>query len=119
MFDDGTPIYLQIAERIRDEILRGDLEEDGPIMSTNEYAAFLQVNPATVAKGFHELVDDGVLYKRRGIGMFVSPDARKRLLARRRTRFFDEVVTDMLVEARMLGITLDQITSHLARSEDA
>ncbi len=77
MFDDRSPIYLQIAEQIKNDIVTGALAEDEQVMSTNQYAAFYQINPATAAKGFAQLVDEGVLYKKRGIGMFVSPDARK------------------------------------------
>lgn len=119
MFDDGTPIYLQIADRIRDEILRGELAEDGPVMSTNEYAAFFRINPATVGKAFHLLVDDGLLYKRRGIGMFVSPDARSRLRDQRRARFFDVVVDPMLDEAEAIGIALEDIAAHIDRTRGA
>jgi DNA-binding transcriptional regulator YhcF (GntR family) len=73
-------------------------------MSTNQYAAFYQINPATAAKGFAQLVDEGVLYKKRGIGMFVSPQAREKLRSRRRERFFAEVVDPMLAEAKMIGV---------------
>jgi GntR family transcriptional regulator len=68
----------------------------------------VRINPATAAKGFAQLGDEGVLYKRRGIGMFVSPDARQRLLEERRERFFAEVVDPMVDEARVIGIPLDE-----------
>src|SRR3954452_5999974 len=92
VFDDRSPIYQQIADRIRDDVLSGALKEDEQVMSTNQYAAYYQINPATAAKGFAELVDEGVLYKKRGIGMFVSPDAREKLREARRQRFFTAVV---------------------------
>ena len=113
MFDDRSPIYLQIADGIKDDVLSGVLKEDEQVMSTNQYAAFYQINPATAAKGFSTLVDEGVLYKKRGIGMFVSPDARAKLLDGRRQRFFAEVVDPMLAEARMIGIGVDEIVAHL------
>lgn len=113
MFDDRSPIYLQIANGIKDEVLSGALKEDEQIMSTNQYAAFYQINPATAAKGFAQLVEEGVLYKKRGIGMFVSPDARQRLRSRRRERFFADVVDPMLAEARMVGIDVDEIAAYL------
>ncbi|MFF5080856.1 GntR family transcriptional regulator [Actinoplanes sp. NPDC000266] len=113
MFHDRSPIYLQIAEGIKNDILSGGLEEDQQVMSTNQYAAFYRINPATAAKGFAQLVDEGVLYKRRGIGMFVSPDARARLRAERRERFFAEVVAPMLDEAKRIGISVDEIVKHL------
>lgn len=113
MFDDRSPIYLQIANGIKDDVLSGTLKEDEQIMSTNQYAAFYQINPATAAKGFAALVDEGVLYKKRGIGMFVSPDARAKLLDGRRERFFTDVVEPMLAEARMIGIPIDEIVRHI------
>jgi DNA-binding transcriptional regulator YhcF (GntR family) len=113
VFDDRSPIYVQIANGIKDEVLKGALKEDEQVMSTNQYAAFYQINPATAAKGFAQLVDEGVLYKKRGIGMFVSPDARERLRSQRRERFFADVVDPMLAEARMVGVDLDEITTYL------
>jgi DNA-binding transcriptional regulator YhcF (GntR family) len=113
VFDDRSPIYQQIANGIKDDVLSGALEEDGPVMSTNQYAAFYQINPATAAKGFAQLVDEGVLYKKRGIGMFVSPDARAKLRTQRRERFFAEVVEPMLAEARMIGVPLEEIVKHI------
>jgi GntR family transcriptional regulator len=113
VFDDRSPIYQQIANGIKDDVLSGTLKEDEQIMSTNQYAAFYQINPATAAKGFAQLVDEGVLYKKRGIGMFVSPDARATLRTQRRERFFAEVVDPMLAEARMIGVGLDEIVRHV------
>jgi GntR family transcriptional regulator len=113
VFDDRSPIYLQIANGIKDDVLSGTLKEDEQVMSTNQYAAFYQINPATAAKGFAALVDQGVLYKKRGIGMFVSPDARAKLLDDRRERFFTDVVEPMLAEARMIGIPVDEIVRHI------
>jgi GntR family transcriptional regulator len=113
MFDDRSPIYQQIAKTIKDDILSGVLKEDEQVMSTNQYAAYYQINPATAAKGFAQLVDEGVLYKRRGIGMFVSPDAREKLLADRRARFFTDVVEPMLAEARVLGVATDEVVAHI------
>ncbi|WP_250027325.1 GntR family transcriptional regulator [Paractinoplanes maris] len=113
MFHDRSPIYVQIADGIKNDILGGSLEEDEQVMSTNQYAAFYRINPATAAKGFAQLVDEGVLYKKRGIGMFVSPDARGKLRAARRERFFAEVVEPMLDEAERVGISTDEITHYL------
>ena len=113
MFDDRSPIYQQIADQIKEDILRGALKEDEQVMSTNQYAASYQINPATAAKGFAQLVDEGILYKRRGIGMFVSPDAPAKLRAERRQRFFTEVVDPMLDEARRVGIGIDDIAHYL------
>jgi GntR family transcriptional regulator len=113
VFDDGSPIYLQIANGIKDDVLSGVLKEDDQVMSTNQYASFYQINPATAAKGFAQLVDEGVLYKKRGIGMFVSPHAPARLRSQRRERFFTDVVDRMLAEARMLGVDADAIVTYV------
>lgn len=113
MFDDRSPIYLQIADKIKEDILSGALGEDEQVMSTNQYASYYRINPATAAKGFQQLVEEGVLYKRRGIGMFVSPEAREKLRAERRERFFEQVVDAMIAEARVIGISLDEIVRRI------
>ena len=118
MFDDRSPIYLQIAEQIKNDIVTGALAEDEQVMSTNQYAAFYRINPATAAKGVTMLVDKGVLYKRRGIGMFVAPGARQLLLEERRTAFADRFVEPLLAEARKLGLGPDDL-SRLIRDRAA
>jgi GntR family transcriptional regulator len=117
VFDDRSPIYLQIADKIKEDILSGALGEDEQVMSTNQYASFYRINPATAAKGFQQLVEEGVLYKRRGIGMFVSADARERLRAERRERFFEQVVDAMITEARVIGISLDEIVRRIEEAK--
>ena len=119
MFDERSPIYLQIADGIKNDVLSGALKEGEQVMSTNQYAAFYQINPATAAKGFAQLVDEGVLFKKRGIGMFVSPDARGKLRTERRERFFAEVVDPMIDEARMLGVPVEEIVKHLTNGGPA
>jgi DNA-binding transcriptional regulator YhcF (GntR family) len=116
VFDDRSPIYLQIAEQIKDDILGGTLREGEQVMSTNQYAAFYRINPATAAKGFHQLVEEGILHKRRGIGMFVSPDARERLRSQRRERFFADLVDPMVTQARLLGIPLAEVVRRIEQS---
>ena len=113
VFDDGSPIYRQIAERIKADVLSGALDADEQIMSTNEYASFYRINPATAAKAFAQLVDEGVLYKRRGVGMFVARDAREQLRQQHRERFFTDVVDPMVEEAYAIGIRMDDVVSHI------
>ena len=113
MFHDRSPIYLQIADGIKNDVLSGALKEDDQVMSTNQYAAHHRINPATAAKAFQQLVDEGIVYKRRGIGMFVSAGAQEALRAQRRERFFADVVGPMVAEARMIDIPLDDIAKHL------
>ncbi len=120
VFDDRTAIYRQIADRLREDILRGVLADDEQVMSTNQYAAFHRINPATVAKAFQELVDAGLLYKRRGVGMFVTPGCGERLRAERRARFVDDVLGPVLDEAERLAIPPEEIVAVIrARSTTA
>lgn len=119
MFDGRDPIYLQIADRIRADVLSGALAEEEQVMSTTQYAMTFRINPATAAKAFALLVDEGVLYKRRGIGMFVSPDARDRLRSARRERFFAEVVDPVAAEAAVLGIPIDAVVDRLRHAPAA
>lgn len=118
MFDDRSPIYRQLADRIKADVLAGALKADEQVMSTNQYAAFYRINPATAAKAFQQLVDEGVLYKRRGIGMFVSPQARERLRAQRRAGFFADVVDPMVAEARAIGIPLGDVVKRIEELEE-
>ncbi|GAA1703788.1 GntR family transcriptional regulator [Microbacterium sediminicola] len=118
MIDDGRAIFLQIAESIEDSIVDGSLPEDSRAPSMNELAAFHHINPATAAKGLNVLVDKGVIQKRRGIGMFVTPGARDVLLTERRTAFADRFVEPLLAEARTLGLTPDDLSA-LIRSRAA
>lgn len=112
-FDGRTPIYQQIADRVRLAILGGELEEGDQVMSTTQYATTYRINPATAAKAMALLVDEDLLHKRRGMGMFVSPGARERLRTRRRATFWDESLAPVLREAAALGITTDRIVTHL------
>ncbi len=107
--DDGRPIFLQIAELIENQVIDGSLAEGAQVPSINEVAAFHRINPATALKGISLLVDAGVLFKRRGIGMFVADGARARLLADRRERFASEYVQRLVIEARALGLTTDHL----------
>jgi GntR family transcriptional regulator len=109
--DEGTPLFVQIAEQLADEIVDGQLAEGTRVPSTNELAAFYRINPATAAKGINMLVDDGVLEKRRGIGMFVAAGAREQLLATRRKMFAEQYVDPMVAEAVRLGIDSDTLVS--------
>lgn len=118
MFHGRDPIYVQIADRIRDDVAQGTLGEGEQVMSTNQYASTYRINPATAAKAFADLVAEGVLVKQRGIGMFVADGARERLLAVRRARYFDDVLAPALAEARRIGIDGDELVE-LVRAEMA
>jgi GntR family transcriptional regulator len=109
--DEGTPLFVQIAGQLADDIVDGQLAEGARVPSTNELAAFYRINPATAAKGINMLVDDGVLEKRRGIGMFVAAGAREQLMAMRRKLFAEQYVDPMVAEANRLGIDSDTLMS--------
>jgi GntR family transcriptional regulator len=109
--DEGVPLFVQIAERLADEIADGTLAEGERVPSTNELAAFYHINPATAAKGISMLTDDGLLEKRRGIGMFVAAGARARLLDERRKRFAERYVEPLVAEADRLGIGADELAA--------
>jgi len=102
--DDGIPLFVQVADRLAEEIADGGLAEGERVPSSNELAAFYRINPATAAKGINVLTEDGLLDKHRGIGMFVAAGARQRLLAQRRTRFAERFIEPMVTEASRLGI---------------
>ena len=114
--DESRPIFIQIAEQVENDIIGGSLPEGSQIPSTNEFAAFLRVNPATALKGVNRLVDDGIVEKRRGIGMFVTAGARERLIERRRADFATEYIRPLIIEAEKLGIDIDELAG-LLRAE--
>jgi GntR family transcriptional regulator len=116
--EDGGPIFRQIATQLETSIVDGSLAEESQAPSTNELAAFHRINPATAAKGLNQLVTDGVLYKRRGVGMFVATGAREQLLKRRRSQFADQYLGPLLSEAEKLGITPAELTRMIERWED-
>ena len=110
VLDDGSPLFLQIGAQLADDIADGTLPEGERVPSSNEFAAYYRINPATAAKGISVLVDDGLLEKRRGIGMFVTAGARQRLLGQRRKRFAERYIEPMITEAGRLGISTDELT---------
>lgn len=109
VLDDDMPLFVQVAERLSAEIADGGLAEGERVPSSNELAAFYRINPATAAKGINMLTEEGLLEKRRGIGMFVGAGARKRLLERRRTQFTERYVEPLVTEAARLGIGTEEL----------
>ena len=116
MLDDGAPIFSQIAERLADDIAEGGLAEGARVPSTNELAAFYRINPATAARGINVLIDDGLLEKHRGVGMFVAAGARERLLDVRRRQFQERFVEPMVAEANRLGIDVAALVELIGKS---
>ncbi|MGC0250990.1 GntR family transcriptional regulator [Pseudactinotalea sp. Z1748] len=115
MFDGPEPIYVQIADQIRADIISGRLAAGDQVMSTTQYATTYRINPATAAKAFTELVAEGILYKQRGVGMFVAEGAPQRLRAQRREAFFTDWMDPVLREARMLGIDTADLLAYIQK----
>lgn len=108
-FDDTKPIYMQIKERIEEQIVSNQLKEEDQIPSTTQFVNFYKINHLTVAKGIHLLVEDGTIYKKRGVGMFVAPGAKQRLLQRRKESFVNQYIEPLLKEAGNLGMTVEEL----------
>jgi GntR family transcriptional regulator len=108
-FSSEKSIYLQIAENIENDILRGAIEEESQLPSTNEMAVIFKINPATAGKGVGLLVDEEIVYKKRGIGMFVAQGAKKQIQKKRRRVFYDNYISTLLFEANSIGITRDEL----------
>ena len=111
-------IDLQIKEMIEKDILRDILLEEERVPSTNELAKLYAINPATAAKGVNLLVDEGILYKKRGIGMFVAAGAKEAIRTKRKEKFFDDYVKGLLTEAASLGISREDLIRMIQRGED-
>ena len=106
---DQALIYMQIAQMIEDDILRGVYGEDDQVPSTNELARAYNINPATAAKGINLLVADGILYMRRGIGMFVSKGAVEAVREKRKNVFIEKFISPLLREGAALGLSAEDI----------
>lgn len=110
-------IYLQISEMIENDILRDILLEEERVPSTNELAKIYTINPATAAKGVNILVDSGVLYKKRGIGMFVSVGAKERIRTKRKSEFYDNYIKTLLQEAAAIGISRAELLEMISEEK--
>lgn len=108
-FDESQPIFQQVAELIEDDILSGAYREDDQIMSMAQFSSTFQVNPATVVKGIALLVNEGILYKKRGLGMYVAAGAKTTIMSKRRERFYNELVLKLLEEAEKLEMNTDDV----------
>ncbi|HIX12865.1 MAG TPA: GntR family transcriptional regulator [Candidatus Anaerofilum faecale] len=119
MLNEQTSIYLQIAQMMENDILRGIYAEEEQVPSTNELARQFRINPATAAKGVNLLVDEGVLYKKRGIGMFVSAGAVAAIREKRKAAFYEQYVKSLVSEAANLQITQTELLEMIRRAAGA
>lgn len=116
----NQPIFQQIREQIEEAVFTGAFPEETQIPSTTEISTNYQINPATVMKGINLLVDDGLIYKKRGVGMFVKAGAREQIRKARQETFVDRYIKTMIVEAQKLGLDKAQVFDLIERGfEDA
>ena len=114
--EGGALIYQQIAQTIEDDILRGVYQEEEQVPSTNELSRAYRINPATAGKGLNLLVAEGILYKRRGLGMFVAPGAAERVREKRRAAFYEQYVKPLVQEGNSLGLTEEELLAMVKRA---
>ena len=107
--ESDKPIYVQTAEWIEDNILSEAFGEETRIPSTTEISVQYKINPATALKGVQMLVDKNIIYKKRGLGMFVAKGAKEKIRETRKQEFFDKYITALISEAQMLGISREDI----------
>ncbi|MEI3606406.1 GntR family transcriptional regulator [Pseudogracilibacillus sp. SE30717A] len=115
--DDSRPIYIQIKEYIEDSIINETIKIGERVPSTNELAKFYKINPATARQGINELVGENILRKQRGVGMFVTEDAKEILTEKRRKQFIDHYIIPLKNEANKLQISSDQLIKMIKEGE--
>ena len=115
LFNEDKPIYIQVRELIEDKIINKQLQSNDQAPSTNQLVNFYKINHVTVSKGVNQLVDEGILYKKRGIGMFVAEGAREKLLEKRRELFVDDYIVTLVEEANKLEITDEEILTYIKK----
>lgn len=113
--NNERPIFLQIAEGIEDAILTGAFPEDSQIPSITEFSVNYKINPATALKGITLLVDNGILYKKRGLGMFVMDGAKEKLLEKRKEQFYENYIQNLITEAKRLYLSKNDIVKMIER----
>ncbi|WP_068677663.1 GntR family transcriptional regulator [Oceanobacillus sp. Castelsardo] len=116
--DDNKPIFLQIKEQIEDSIIDGNLNAGDRAPSTNEFAKFYKINPATAGKGINELVAEEILYKRRGVGMFVTENAKEILIKKRKKSFYESYMLPLKMEAGKLRMSTDELIEMVKREDN-
>ncbi|MBS4219807.1 GntR family transcriptional regulator [Bacillus sp. FJAT-49711] len=103
--DSSKPIYVQISEWLENEIISGNFNTDDKMYSQYQLAELFNINPATAAKGLNILAEEQILYKKRGLGMFVSEGARARILDKRKNETLKELVEALVIEAKRLSVS--------------
>ncbi|GEL77290.1 GntR family transcriptional regulator [Tenuibacillus multivorans] len=114
-FDKDKPIFQQVREIIEDQILNEQLKEGDQAPSTNQLVNFYKINHVTVSKGVNQLVDEEILYKRRGVGMFVAEGAKEKLIHKRKEAFLDSYIVQLVQEADKLHISESEIVKMIKK----
>lgn len=114
-FNDQSPIYSQLADQLAEMIFVGTFQAGDQVPSTTQLSRELNINPATVLKGMNQLVDKGLLVKKRGRGMFVTEDAQARITKQRKDHFYTDYVKSMVVEAKRLGLSEEHLINLIKR----
>lgn len=109
IFTNDKAIYLQMADRLCDEILSGAYKDDDRIPSVREYAVLLEVNTNTAVKAYDELSRANIIYNKRGLGYFVTPGAKKQILKERKREFMKQRLPELFRQMQLLGITLEDV----------
>ncbi len=109
------PIFIQIAEQLEDSIFLGIFPEETKIPSTNEISALLNINPHTVLKGMNMLVDEEIIYKKRGLGMFVKQGAMETIRKKRQSQFYSQYIAALIEEANKLHMSKEEILALIER----
>ena len=117
-WNDSTPIYRQLRDRVVAMILDGVLKQGDPLPSVRQVAADFQINPITVSKAYQELVDENLVEKRRGLGMYVTEGARGALMKSERDRFLSEEWPQLYARLTRLGLTLEQLMDASRHDEE-
>ena len=112
---DERPIFIQLSDVLKDSIISGAYKEGEQIPSITEFSIELKINPATALKGVNILVEEGLLYKKRGLGMFVEKGSRQKLIGERKNKFADDFIVPAMREAKRLGIEKSEVLSIIER----
>lgn len=117
--DENKPIFVQIKEQLEDSIINGNVKAMERVPSTNEFAVFYHINPATAAKGINELVNENILFKRRGVGMFVTENAREILIKKHQETFYENYILPIKEEAKKLRIDKEDLIKMINKEASA
>ncbi len=109
IFTNDKAIYIQMADRLCDEILADKYKDDDRIPSVREYAVLLEVNTNTAVKAYDELARANIIYNKRGLGYFVTPGAKKQILKERKRAFMKQRLPELFRQMQLLGITLEDV----------